>query len=121
MTSRPHKGTKEYLMHKVPRTHTQAPLQRAGKRIASDGNRGVSRTLRVCQIHLDKTKQALGAPHLYPVDNTFCAWDGVAKLGCQLRDACNLTAAWTPPICFLQGHFPMACQAGLARLSASLE
>lgn len=47
----------------------------------------VTRNLRVCLIHLDKSRQALGAPHLCPADKVSCAWEGVARLGCQRRDA----------------------------------
>lgn len=117
-----HKDPKEYLMHKVPsRTHTGAFLEGGADEHPPRGTEEVTRNLRVCQIYLDKTRQALGTPHLCPADNVSCAWGGVSRPGCQLRDACNLTAAWTPPICFLQGHFPVACQAGQARLSASQE
>ena len=73
------KGTKEYLTHKVPRTHTHthththtqasAFLEGGPEEHPPMGTEEVTRNLRVCQIYLDKTRQALGTPHLCPADN----------------------------------------------------
>lgn len=82
-----------YLGH----THTGDSPEGGPEEQPLMGTEEVTRNLRVCQKHLEKTRQALGTVHLCPEDSASCAWGGCgqARLSAHRRlqpDSCKDTA-----------------------------
>lgn len=115
-----HKGTNTLCIRYLGNISTQIPLQRAGRKNTFQWEQ--RRLLGIWgYTRYTGTKPDRPRAHRASVLQTACSVHGAVWPGgsCQLRESCSVTATRTPPICLLQGHFPVACQAGLARLSAS--